>query len=132
MLVSLYSYPKPPPCYIRFREGMGAADIRPREAADVLEMPWCWQMTMAQVYVWWSLNFIHDHALTIAGRNASGDTYKMGWGGLEVSTKKGKNQEPLGRWGWTCSVLWWHNGELVSWVVSRAWFERALPAEVIL
>lgn len=38
------------------------------------------------------------HALTIAGRNASGDTYKMwGRGGLEVSAKKGKNQEPLGR-----------------------------------
>lgn len=36
------------------------------------------------------------HALTIAGRNASGDTYKMG-GGLEVSAKKSKNQEPLGR-----------------------------------
>lgn len=60
MLVSLYSYLKPPPCYIRFRPGIGAADKRPREEAAVLEMPWCWQMTMAHVYAWWSLNFIHD------------------------------------------------------------------------
>lgn len=37
MIVSLYSYLKPPPCYIRFRP-VTVADNRPREAAAVLEM----------------------------------------------------------------------------------------------